>query len=102
MGTHPIFESDFDCLTDLQRKGIFGSWLECNYHCNCMGYYGCRSDSCINGTCNCISSCSGKRSTSTSSRRNYHYGLPSSDNHATEYRCCESVFWKGNGAYHCP
>jgi len=22
MGTHPIFESDFDCLTDKLRKGI--------------------------------------------------------------------------------
>jgi len=22
MGTHPIFESDFDCLTDTLRKGI--------------------------------------------------------------------------------
>jgi len=23
MGTHPIFESDFDCLTDL-KLGVFG------------------------------------------------------------------------------
>merc|ERR1711915_996022 len=25
MGTHPIFESDFDCLTDLNRKWIRGA-----------------------------------------------------------------------------
>merc|ERR1712142_25103 len=24
MGTHPIFESDFDCLTELERMGWFG------------------------------------------------------------------------------
>jgi len=24
MGTHPIFESDFDCLTDLARGKIIG------------------------------------------------------------------------------
>jgi len=22
MGTHPIFESDFDCLTDLKQNGV--------------------------------------------------------------------------------
>jgi len=28
MGTHPIFESDFDCLTDLARGkiGKIGKW----------------------------------------------------------------------------
>merc|ERR1711976_976269 len=26
MGTHPIFESDFDCLTDLIKMSLAGSW----------------------------------------------------------------------------
>merc|ERR1712193_257772 len=25
MGTHPIFESDFDCLTDFSKMGLFGA-----------------------------------------------------------------------------
>jgi len=38
MGTHPIFESDFDCLTDakqLEWRGCFGS--ESERHCVGMG-----------------------------------------------------------------
>jgi len=27
MGTHPIFESDFDCLTEMLRR--VGPWFEC-------------------------------------------------------------------------
>jgi|ERR1712106_385986 len=32
MGTHPIFESDFDCLTDDQTgRVVRRTWLCCNY-----------------------------------------------------------------------
>jgi len=27
MGTHPIFESDFDCLTDLSRHNRVSVWV---------------------------------------------------------------------------
>jgi len=27
MGTHPIFESDFDCLTENTKNGFFGEFL---------------------------------------------------------------------------
>jgi len=28
MGTHPIFESDFDCLTDFWQKWIWLLWIQ--------------------------------------------------------------------------
>jgi len=32
MGTHPIFESDFDCLTEKQHEGtIFDTGYSCRF-----------------------------------------------------------------------
>merc|ERR1712130_382411 len=41
MGTHPIFESDFDCLTemgglDVDEVGIFGHCCECSQVVYCL------------------------------------------------------------------
>jgi len=31
MGTHPIFESDFDCLTDIQFRNLKGARIQYRY-----------------------------------------------------------------------
>jgi len=28
MGTHPIFESDFDCLTDVKWENQYRDWVQ--------------------------------------------------------------------------